>query len=301
VAAECYIQGVDKSSKTATSADVSPRQVAAAFGVSESSVKRWSDQGLLQVERTPGGHRRLSVPSVLRFAREGGHALRDPSALLARAAPPRSLDVARAALLRALLADDLEAARAALEQQWRGGRSLDVVCEEIIVPALAEIGARWSRGTVEIYQERRACELVRRCLDDLGERLPASGRNAPRALGGALEGDPFSLPTAMVELVLRERGYHAQSLGTGLPAATIARAIADRGPALVWLCVGDAAADARRVVAEYSVVERAAKAVGAATVVGGRGLVPALRRQLRYSAFCDGMSHVASFVDALRR
>ena len=68
--------------------------------------------------------------------------------------------------------------------------------------------------------------------------------------------------------------------------------------ALVWLAVGTCD-DERRIVAECAAVERAAKAVGAALVVGGRALVPSLRRQLRYSAFCDGMSQLASFADAL--
>jgi hypothetical protein len=214
-------------------------------------------------------------------------------------APLDPVHVARAALLRSLLADDAAAVSATLESQWRGGRSIDMVCDEVVVPALFEIGERWARGTVEIYEERRACELVRRCLDALGARLPARTRSAPRAIGGTLEGDPFSLPTAMVELVLQERGYEAQSLGTGLPAATIARAIADRRPELVWLCFGDCDADGASLLAEYAVVERAAKAANAAIIVGGRALVPSLRKQLRYSAFCDGMGHVVAFADAL--
>ncbi|GAC1540252.1 MAG: hypothetical protein NVS3B10_30370 [Polyangiales bacterium] len=54
-----------------------------------------------------------------------------------------------------------------------------------------------------------------------------------------------------------------------------------------------------RFVAECGIVERAARAVGAAYVVGGRALVSSVRRQLRYSAFCDGMSQLGSFAEAL--
>jgi len=283
--------------------DLSPRQVAKAFGVSESSVKRWCDQGLLPLVRTPGGHRRLPVTAVLRFARETGRDLRDGLAALTSselAAAPKTVHGARVELRRRLLAGDRAAVQATLESLWLGGRSLEVLCDELIVPVLADIGERWRRGTLEIYEERVACEILRRCLDDLGARLPSRGRSAPRALGGSLEEDPFMLPNAMAEVVLQERGFDARSLGTQLPAATIARAISVQRPRLVWLALGTCE-DEQRIVAECAVVERAAKAVGAPLVVGGRALVPSLRRRLRYSAFCDGMGHLASFADALLR
>lgn len=267
--------------------------------MSESAVKRWCDQGLLPLARTPGGHRRISSVAVLRFAREGGREVRDGSALLAaEAATRKPLGVARAELRRGLLAGDRTAVRATLESQWLGGQSIDLLCDELVVPVFAEIGERWSRGALEIYEERSAGELLRRCLDDLGARLARPSRSAPQAIGGTLENDPFWLPTAMTELVLQERGFDARSLGTGLPAATMARAIADLKPRLVWLAVGTCD-DERRIVTECGVLERATKAVGAALVVGGRALVPSLRRKLRYSAFCDGMTQLASFADAL--
>ncbi len=109
-----------------------------------------------------------------------------------------------------------------------------------VVPVFAEIGERWSRDALEIYEERSAGELLRRCLDALGARLPTPSQSAPKAIGGTLENDPFWLPTAMTELVLQERGFDARSLGTGLPAATMARAIAELSPRLVWLAVGAA-------------------------------------------------------------
>ena len=286
-------------SSTSSTPDASPRQVAVALGVSESAVKRWCDQGLLPLERTPGGHRRISSAAVLRFARERGREIRNASALSgAESAVPKPLGIARAELRRGLLAGDRTAVRATLEGQWLGGQSASVLCDELVVPVFAEIGERWSRGALEIYEERGAGELLRRCLDDLGARFSPPTQSAPRAIGGTLEHDPYWLPTAMSELVLQELGFEARSLGTGLPAATIARAIAVRKPRIVWLAVGTCD-DERRLIAECAVLERAAKAVGAALVVGGRALDPALRRQLRYSAFCDGMTQLASFAEAL--
>lgn len=291
-----------KSSESFSYGDaVSPRRAAAAFGVSESSVKRWCDEGLLDAVRTPGGHRRLPLPAVLRFARTNGHRLLDPAALVgksSRSPRPKPLRIARADLSRALLAGDRAAVCATLESQWLGGSSVDVLCDALVAPVFVAIGERWSRGAIEIYEERRACELLRQCLYDLSSRFVPIRPKAPRAIGGTLEDDPYTLPTIMAELVLLERGFDACSLGSGLPGATIARAIAELKPRLVWLGVGHAD-DRRRLVAECAIVERAATAAGAALVVGGAALVAPLRKELRYAAFCDGMVHLASFADAL--
>jgi PAS domain S-box-containing protein/excisionase family DNA binding protein len=47
----------------------SPRNVADALGVGESTVKRWIDAGRMEADRTIGGHRRVALDEVLRFVR----------------------------------------------------------------------------------------------------------------------------------------------------------------------------------------------------------------------------------------
>lgn len=274
------------------------REVAEALDVSESSVKRWCDSGRLRMVRTPGGHRRIPVEAVLELSRSGGPTVQHPALLAgSEAASPMSRATARRELARALLADDKAAARQVLDAQRRATSGFDVVADEVVAPALALIGERWAKGTVEIYEERRACGLLHGYLHALGDELPPPEPHAPEAIGGTLEGDPFSLPTALAEIVLRERGFAARSLGCWLPADTIARAIEDRRPRLVWLAVGHVGA---RFATDYAKVQRAARAAGAALVVGGRALGPDERRHLRYSAFCDGMLQLASFAEALR-
>ena len=44
-------------------------EVAAELGVSENTVRRWSDAGHLHVYRTPGGQRRFSRQSINAFLR----------------------------------------------------------------------------------------------------------------------------------------------------------------------------------------------------------------------------------------
>lgn len=58
-----------------------PRQVARALGVSESTLKRWCDRGLLPTIRTAGGHRRIPIHGVLSFIRDNDQTLAHPELL----------------------------------------------------------------------------------------------------------------------------------------------------------------------------------------------------------------------------
>lgn len=51
---------------------LSPKELAEAIGVSESSLKRWVDEGVIQASRTRGGHRRIALAEAVRYIRESG-------------------------------------------------------------------------------------------------------------------------------------------------------------------------------------------------------------------------------------
>src|SRR5215212_8889541 len=51
---------------------LTPKDLADAVGVSESSMRRWIDSGRLRTTRTAGGHRRVEFVEAVRFIRESG-------------------------------------------------------------------------------------------------------------------------------------------------------------------------------------------------------------------------------------
>ena len=60
---------------------LTPKQVAYAIEVSESSVKRWCDRGLIASVRTAGGHRRIPLDRLVDFVRQGRYRLANPEAV----------------------------------------------------------------------------------------------------------------------------------------------------------------------------------------------------------------------------
>lgn len=281
---------------------VSPRQVARAIGVSESSLKRWCDDGLIPVERTAGGHRRIPISGVVAYLRSAGRTPVAPELLGLPATSgqtPRVILRSRRELRDALLIGDATLCRQIVFDQWLSGQSLPVIFDQVIAAAFTEIGEKWSCREADVYQERRACEVMLRVLHEIRQGLPA-GDSAWPAIGGTLEGDYYTLPTTMAELVLQAGGWSARSLGSSIPFASLATAIRADRPRLVWVSVSFIA-DPERFRSEFPRVNEAADEVGAALAIGGFALDPQTRRDLRCTAFCESMENLVSLGETLRR
>ncbi len=281
---------------------LSPKQVALALGVSEASLKRWCDNGLLASTRTAGGHRRIARGSVMKFLRERKQPPVRPELLgLPTATGHGELTSARVleeveAALEAGYDDQL---RLAVFNFYLAGHSVSKVCDTLLTPAFHRIGTNWEHGTTEIFQERRACELCTRLLHEFRTRLPVLAPQAPRAIGGSLQHDPYSLAPAMAELVVREAGWDAENFGVNIPIDSFCTALQLHKPRLIWISVGYIA-DQASFIHGITKLFGSAREHGAALALGGRGLTSELRKVLQYSAYCESFRDLASFAEALR-
>jgi excisionase family DNA binding protein len=278
---------------------LSPKQVARALAVSESSLKRWCDQGLLPSSKTSGGHRRLAIDGVLRFVQESGRQLAHPEllGLPARTGTgKRTLSAAQNDLFSSLLAGDETSCRQIVFDAHLSAVPLSRVFDEVVAPAFHRIGEAWSCGEAQVYQERRAVETMVRVLYELGQSLHPPAAGTPLAIGGTPRSDPYSLATGMVELVLRQKGWVAQSLGSHLPLDTLAAAIEHMRPRLFWLSVSYLD-DEARFLREYAEFHQRVQAQ-VLVVVGGKALNEKLRCQMRYACYCDNLQHLEGFASA---
>ncbi len=280
---------------------LSPKQVARAIGVSEASLKRWCDKGLLPAVRTAGGHRRISMDGVMQFIRESGHPIVRPEVLdLPATIGTGATATERAAerLQGALERGDEDAFRATLINLYLARHSVADICDTVVAPAFEALGSKWQHGELEVYQERRGGEICFRAMVELRSFLPPPAPDAPLAIGGTLEHDPYTLPTIMVEMTLHEIGWRAESLGVGHPMSTLCAAIRDKRPRLAWVSFStiDPAPD---FAERWQEVYDTALACGAAIAVGGRALTEELRRQLSYSAYCDSLRRLVAFANSI--
>jgi len=269
--------------------------------VSESSLKRWCDKGVLRIVRTAGGHRRLPLEEVMRFLRESGHEVVRPELLGLPAAIGQGATVvehARRRLEDALRAADEQVARRIVLDLYLARHPLWRIGDDVISPAFRLIGKAWECGELAVYRERRACEIAQRILYELMAMVPAPQESAPRAIGGTLEGDDYRLSTMLCEGVLREEGWRAESLGTSLPIESFCRAVVELAPQICWVSISHFA-DRAELLERLQALSASASAAGALLAVGGRALDDELRRQLPIVTWCDRMKDLVVLAASL--
>ena len=280
---------------------VSPKQVARAIGASESSLKRWCDNGLLPTTRTAGGHRRIALNGVLKFIRDNGHQLVEPEVIglpSAVGTGERTITRARETLLEAFTQGSESMALRCLLDLYIGGTEVTQIFDDVIAPAMADVGKKWAGGQMEIYEERRAVEFMTTTLMEIGRLLPAPGVDdgtAPVAMGGTLSGDPYSLGARMAVLTVRDAGVQSVFLGCGLPFETYHRAVELERPSLLWISVG-AIEKPPEFISEANRLAARCKANDTLLAMGGRALGREVAGKLQSTAVCESMAELSRHV-----
>ena len=220
---------------------VSPKELAHAIGASESSMKRWADNGHLVVHRTAGGHRRIPINEAVEFIRSRKLKLVRPDILGLAPNLDRENDIHAdldpAERLHQLLVEGkvLEA-RGVITSLFLGGMSLAEIADGPMSHSLAKIGEIWLHDREGIIIEHRAMEA---CICSINVLLPLvepkDPASAPRAIGASLPGDPYLLPNLLASAVLSESGFNATNLGADLPISLLASEARRLRPKIVWV------------------------------------------------------------------
>ena len=255
---------------------LSPKNVAEAIGVSESSLKRWADEGLIRVSRTAGGHRRILLTEAIRFIRERKHTvirpdmlgLNEVGELLAHQPSIRHADP-KVALYEALNDGDGIRARGLITSWFLDGNDTASLMDGPIRAAMSQLGEIWPHSDEGIFIEHRATDLCVQALNHVRTLLPAPATDAPVATGGAPSGDPYLLPTLMASMVLADLGYRTVNLGGDTPVDVLARAAVKCKAKLAWMSF-TSPMEARHLSQHVEDLAERTSKVGCELVVGGR-------------------------------
>ena len=264
-------------------------------GVRPELLRAWERRyGLLSPSRSPGGFRLYSDDDERRVQAMRAYLARGLSAAqaarLALAASEfdgapaagraaAALDDARADLRDALdRYDDARAHRAI--DDLLAAYSVETVLGRIVLPYLAELGERWSRGEVSVAQEHYASHLLRGRL--LGLARGWGHGAGPRAVLACVPGEQHDLALIVFGLSLRSRGWRVTFLGPDTPVETLEGAAESLSPDLVVVAASTpdalrrSAGELRRLARRWplaiggrAVAHEALAAIGARALAGG--------------------------------
>jgi len=219
----------------------STADLARVCGVSISTIKRWTDSGILRCVRTPGGHRKYRVQDVAEAARRLGLAGVD-----ADARPAAQLDELALLLLQgnhaamaARIADALRAGDAITARQivldlHRHGMRL-AEAAALVVRATRMLQTAAPGADLDVFVVRRAEQTAATALRSLLDHAVPAPADAPAVLVTTAPGTREVLAATLVQLVLIERGWRVVDLGPEASADLVRGGLRAERPALVAL------------------------------------------------------------------
>ena len=160
---------------------------------------------------------------------------------------------------RVAAVDVVTAARAAGASVWQ-------IVDDVIRPALVEVGFRWERDEWSVAHEHAATVVADFALSSIAVEPPRidSGEAGRRLVVACPAGEWHALAPRAVGEALRERGWDVTFLGAAVPAHQLDRFLGEHRPAALLLGVTMAG----HVPAALECVS-AARAAGVPTVLGG--------------------------------
>jgi MerR family transcriptional regulator, light-induced transcriptional regulator len=227
------------------------KEVARLCRVSDATVKRWHDAGLLRSERTNGGHRRFRAEEVARFQRENNLGLKTchgdesaQSATTRRKAKKTYSNYAffeegssASLFFHALIAGREEEASNILINEFLHNKPLTDIFDSTITQCLRCIGELWYRGEISVAQEHLATRTTLSAIHKLRGLVPVAEPNSKVAMCCAIEGDFHELATHLVQISLEGKGWEVLNFGANTPLYSFADEVLHHSPHLICISV----------------------------------------------------------------
>jgi len=210
--------------------------------VSHSSLRFLEREGFITPYRTPGGHRLYSGDDIARIRL----IKRWQAARFSLAEIRQRLDQAEASggttaigeqFLGFAMAGEVGRARQSVLDGDELGMPLARMFDEVLRPALVEIGERWASGSLTVAQEHELSELVRDIVAQLTLRHLPGESGDPVIVAACVAGERHDLGLRMVCGMLRARGAQVHFLGADVEPTFIAESVGRIRPGIVLLSV----------------------------------------------------------------
>jgi len=276
------------------------------WDVSESTVKRWADAGMLKCFKTIGGHRKFDFSEIVEFQNRSGAAL--------KGSVPRCDPAEKAAEVEELLAHgDIKALAACyqkaalcgqnsfasflLNRARQRGLTLARIGDEIVKPAMQEIGEQWRAGKIGVLDEHIAISATFQAVAGLNSNSTESKPGCRLAVTGCSEGEFHCLASTLIGDMLKAAGWSVIALGPHTPLFTFASAIGRFKPDLLCLSI-TMTEYLERAARDYEALRRAASKHGTRIVVGGRAMDDEqVRARFRGAHYAATLSDLAEMIE----
>jgi excisionase family DNA binding protein len=275
-------------------------EVARLCRVSDATVKRWEDAGLLKSERTSGGHRRFRAEEVIRFQREQRLGLKqshgDESVIKTTNRTRDKKACPDSAFFQSFIEGGEEAVTSVFMTAHLEGKPLTEIIDGLVCPAMQSIGELWHRGEISVTEEHLATRTAFSAIYKLRSALPIPEMKNGLAICCAIEGDLHELPTLLAQIAIENEGLEVINFGASTPLYGLADEVLRHSPNFV--CISAAVInDLERLARDYKDFREKIAKLEIPVLLGGRVFEDEhIRRRFKSEFYARSFTDVAEFV-----
>jgi MerR family transcriptional regulator, light-induced transcriptional regulator len=256
---------------------LSTADVARLFSVTETTVKRWADGGMLKCQKTPGGHRKFAIRHVVEFAEDqkfepvGTIAVDEDDSnkgAMEVAILKRDFESLKSIFIEKSLSPDRTDLFQYLSYLYQHHFQLWEIHDLVLRPGMYEIGERWARGELGINHEHLASQEVLNALAKLQTQIlinPPAGRSVVCA---CMSDELHEIGLRCATYLFESEGWHVHYLGSRTPGHSIVDAVKELKPSLLCLSATGSGSD-KPFEEELKELCANAKILGVTVIIGG--------------------------------
>jgi excisionase family DNA binding protein len=278
------------------------KEVARLCRVSDATVKRWEDAGLLKSERTSGKHRRFRAEEVARFQREQGlgqKVCHGDQSVLSSAVRRKNLGCSNTTLFDLLVSGCEEETANFMIGTFLQGTELTDIFDDLLSPALRRIGELWYEGELSVAQEHLASRAAHYGVHKLRTSLPLPEMTGKIAFCAAFEGDLHELPAYLAQVTIENEGWEVMNFGANTPFFSLTEEIRQYTPQAVCLSAAYLE-NLDRLAHDFKQIRETAGRLKIPLLLGGKPFEDDnIRRRFPANFYAETFAEVAHFVERL--
>jgi MerR family transcriptional regulator, light-induced transcriptional regulator len=291
--------------KTMHKTVISTIDVARLFNVTETTVKRWADEGNLHCQKTPGGHRKFQIRNVIEFAERNNF---EPIGVLTlpggegQDAPVQVAILNRdfpslvGTFVEKALSPDRSDLYVFFSFLYEHRIALWEIYDLILRPGMSEIGDRWIRGEIGVSQEHRASYETLDALAKLQNEILIKTPTGESVVFACPGEELHEIGLRCAANIFESEGWQTHYLGARTPPDAVIVAATELKPAVVALSVTQGH-DAETLLLDLRRIADALTTMGMRLIVGGSGVPSSLAPEDWHSGVMNSARELVTFVD----
>jgi excisionase family DNA binding protein len=223
--------------------DFNSYQVAELMGINVSTVKRLTESGKLNCQKTQGGHRKFYLSDLKDFLKKNKKNVANinleyligNNQSLINAINQKDNNKLINHCFKSLISNKPDEFTSFINALSLKGYTIDIIFDEYIIPVLIKIGEKWSKNTLSITEEHIATERIRKFASNLSLNTNYK-RTKYNAYCFTLADDQHDLPTYMAEAVFNQnKNIKTFNLGRSIPIDDFIKVSKKTDPKIIFI------------------------------------------------------------------